>query len=33
MQLKIEQVLKIWRMRNLSLDGKATVFKLLAISK
>ena len=31
--LKIEKVLKLWRMRNLSLAGKITVFKSLAISK
>ena len=31
--LKIEKVLKLWRMRNLSLAGKITVFKSLTISK
>ena len=31
--LKIEKVLKLWRMRNLSLAGKITFFKSLAISK
>ena len=31
--LKIEKVLKLWRMRNLSLAGKITVSKSLAISK
>ena len=30
---KIETVLKIWRMRNLTLEGKITIFKTLAISK
>ena len=30
---KIEKVLKLWRMRNLTLEGKITVFKTLAISK
>ena len=30
---KIESVLKIWRMRNLTIQGKITVFKTLAISK
>ena len=30
---KIEHILKIWRMRNLILQGKITVFKTLAISK
>ena len=29
----IEKVLKLWRMRNLTLEGKVTVFKALAISK
>ena len=29
----IEKVLKLWRMRNLTLEGKVTVFKELAISK
>ena len=29
----IEKVLKLWRMRNLTLEGKATVFKVLVISK
>ena len=30
---KIENVLSIWRWRNLSLSGKITVFKSLAFSK
>ena len=30
---KTENVLKLWRARNLSLEGKITVFKSLAISK
>ena len=29
----IEKVFKLWRMRNLTLEGKVTVFKALAISK
>ena len=29
----IESVLKIWRMRNLTLEGKMIVFKTLALSK
>ena len=31
--IKIEKVLQIWRMRDLSIVGKITVFKTLAISK
>ena len=27
---KIEKVLKLWRMPNLTLEGKATIFKTLA---
>ena len=30
---KIEKVLKLWRMRNLTLEGKITIFKTSAISK
>ena len=30
---KIETVLKIWRMENLTLEGKITIIKTLAISK
>ena len=30
---KIENVLKLWRMRNLTLEGKINVFKSLAISR
>ena len=30
---KIENVLKLWRARNLSFEGKITVFKSLAVSK
>ena len=30
---KIVNVLKLWRARNLSLEGKITVFKSLALSK
>ena len=29
----IEKVLKLWRMRNLTLEGKITAFKALAMSK
>ena len=29
----IHGVLKLWRMRNLSIEGKIVVFKMLAISK
>ena len=29
----IQNVLKIWRMRNLTLEGKIIVFKMLALSK
>ena len=31
--LKIEKRLRLWRMRNLSIAGKITVFTTLAISK
>ena len=30
---KTEKVLKIWRTRNLTVQGKITVFKILAISE
>ena len=30
---KIQNVLKVWRMRRLTLEGKIIVFKTLAISK
>ena len=30
---KIENVLKIWRIRNLTIQGKITIFKTLTISK
>ena len=30
---KIEKVPKLWRMRNLTVGGKTTIFKTLAISK
>ena len=30
---KIDNALKLWRARNLSLEGKITVFKSLALSK
>ena len=30
---KIEEVLKLWRMKNLTVKGKITIFKTLAISK
>ena len=29
---KIQNVLKVWRMRRLTLEGKIIVFKILAIS-
>ena len=29
----IQQVLKIWKIRNLTLEGKIVIFKTLAISK
>ena len=29
----IQQVLEIWKMRNLTLEGKMVIFKTLAISK
>ena len=31
--VKIESVLRLWRMRNLTIEGKVLVFKSLAISK
>ena len=31
--IKIESILKLWRMRQLNLEGRITVFKPLAISK
>ena len=31
--LKIERLLRLWRMRNLSIAGKITIFKTLAISE
>ena len=31
--LNIEGILKIWRLRNLTLEGKIIVFKALALSK
>ena len=31
--IKIQNVLKIWRMRSLTLEGKVIVFKTFAISK
>ena len=30
---KIEKVLKLWRMRKLTVEGKIIIFKTLAISK
>ena len=30
---KIKNVSKVWRMRDLMIDGKILIFKLLAISK
>ena len=31
--VKIENILKLWRMRQLTLEGRITVFKSLAVSK
>ena len=31
--IKIENILKLWRLRQLTLEGRITVFKPLAISK
>ena len=31
--INIEKILQIWRMRDLSIAGKITIFKTLAISK
>ena len=31
--LKIKKLLRLWRMRNLSIAGKITVFKALEITK
>ena len=31
--VKIESVLRVWRMRNLTIEGKVLVFKSLAIFK
>ena len=31
--VQIERVLRVWRMRNLTIEGKVLVFKSLAISK
>ena len=31
--LNIERILKMWRQRNLALEGKIIVFKILALSK
>ncbi len=31
--IKIENVLRVWRQRDLTLEGKITIFKTLAISK
>ena len=31
--VKIESVLRLWRMRNLTIEGKVLVFKSLAVSK
>ena len=31
--LKIEKVLKLWRMRNFTVKGKIAILKMLAISK
>ena len=31
--VKIENILKLWRLRQLTLEGRITVFKFLALSK
>ena len=31
--VKIENILKLWRMRQLTLEGRTTVFKSLGVSK
>ena len=31
--IKIEKLLKLWRMRQLKIEGKILIFKTLAISK
>ena len=31
--IKIEKLLKLWRMRQLAIEGKISIFKTLAISK
>ena len=31
--IKIESILKLWGMRHLTLEGRITVFKSLAVSK
>ena len=31
--LKIERILRLWRMRNLSIAGKIIIFKIFAISE
>ena len=31
--IKIEKLLKLWRMRLLAIDGRTLIFKTLAISK
>ena len=31
--MKIQNILKLWKLRNLSIEGRIVVFKSLAISK
>ena len=31
--MKIQSILKLWKLRNLSIEGRIVVFKSLAISK
>ena len=31
--VKIQNILKLWKLRNLTIEGRVVVFKLLAISK
>ena len=31
--LNIQNILKLWRMRNITLEGKILIFKILALSK
>ena len=31
--VKVQKILKLWKLRNLTIDGRIIVFKFLAISK